>query len=1212
MRVACVLALLLVVSAVTGPASAQTALLRGVPDGAVIQPVLREGVHRARVIDADAAALRSLRPMPPNALASASSSVTLDLFPDVQVSVALEQRHDLPDGAVTFVGAVVGEPGGRAYFAVVDGALAADVILPHARYEVRLRPDGRHQVQAVDGSFVCGVPHQAGAATAPARGSVTESVLEGPPVVVDVLLVYTPRAAAGSGGPAGIRSIIHLAITAMNDALERSLVPHRVRAVHVAPTSYVESGRYGGGTGDLSRVEDPDDGYMDEVPRLRESVQADLVALVAGSASDYSGLANLMLSFDPSVEGPRAYSVSLFTELSDALPHELGHNLGLAHDYWSAEGARPLQFHGHGYQVPGQFRTIMALACRFPLAACPMIPYFSNPSVLFNGIPTGEDGISNEALALTESMPAAASYQGCRVRLVPSDQTYRLPLTGGSVSFDVVPDSECVWLSSPRFLSWIRGDLFQPVRGPGRVTFDVDPNTTNPSLRSQAIVIGGQTVTIEQPGCVNVTSPETMRFTASGGQGAIVIDAPPGCPWSFDPPGPGAVFTPTSALSGSGPGQLTFTLAPRAGLVELPLRGAVTLRSGAFLRVTQLVQDGNGCADAIAVSPVTFIVPGGGGTQTLTIAAPPSCTWSLNESPAYVSAVGPGSGTGSGSVTVSIAANPDGAGRRAPLSILGRTAYFTQAGCAATVSLPADVSAEGGQVDVPVSTPWTCGWTLTVTTTAMRWVQGSSSGTGAMRFMVASNPDETPRQLTFTVNGEPYAMTQRGRSEPVRRYLSEGATGSFFSTRLAILNPGGTTVEGQLRFQRADGSVRTRSLTVPARRRMTITPESVPDLGSADFATVLESSGTLLMDRTMTWDRSGFGSHAETSLPEPSRTWYLAEGSTAGDFSLFYLLQNPNPAATVATITFLLPGGAAPIVRTFPLGPSSRRTIPIDGLGPPLDATDLSAVITAPDPIIVERAMYATRAGQPFAAGHNSAGVTAPSLQWFLAEGATGSFFDLFILIANPNQESAALTAEYLLPGGRVLTKNYVVPGNSRHTIYVDDEQLPAGSGVRPLSDVSVSTTIRSTNGVPVIVERAMWWPGPQMGPDYWTEAHNSPGATVTGTRWALAEGEAGGPNDAETYILIANTSAFAGTVRVQLLLDDGRTTERTLSVPAKSRATVAGSSFTQAASRRFGAIVESLGSTPAQIVVERAMYTNANGVFWAAGTNALATRLAP
>ena len=68
-------------------------------------------------------------------------------------------------------------------------------------------------------------------------------------------------------------------------------------------------------------------------------------------------------------------------------------------------------------------------------------------------------------------------------------------------------------------------------------------------------------------------------------------------------------------------------------------------------------------------------------------------------------------------------------------------------------------------------------------------------------------------------------------------------------------------------------------------------------------------------------------------------------------------------------------------------------------------------------------------------------------------------------------------------------------------------------------------------NGVPIIVERAMWFPGPAVTPTFWTEAHNSPGSTTTGTRWALAEGEAGGRRRADV-VLIANTSSTAGRVR--------------------------------------------------------------------------------
>ena len=49
---------------------------------------------------------------------------------------------------------------------------------------------------------------------------------------------------------------------------------------------------------------------------------------------------------------------------------------------------------------------------------------------------------------------------------------------------------------------------------------------------------------------------------------------------------------------------------------------------------------------------------------------------------------------------------------------------------------------------------------------------------------------------------------------------------------------------------------------------------------------------------------------------------------------------------------------------------------------------------------------------------------------------------------------------------------------------------------------------------------------------------------------------------------------------------------------------------FPETIGKRFGMLVESIGATPAQIVVERAMYSDSGGVNWAAGTNALATKL--
>jgi hypothetical protein len=398
---------------------------------------------------------------------------------------------------------------------------------------------------------------------------------------------------------------------------------------------------------------------------------------------------------------------------------------------------------------------------------------------------------------------------------------------------------------------------------------------------------------------------------------------------------------------------------------------------------------------------------------------------------------------------------------------------------------------------------------------------------------------------------------------------------------------------------------------VAAHTRRTVSSSELAGFTTAPFATVIESDVLIVADRTMSWDASGYGAHAETAIQSPSTTWYLAEGSTSGDFSLFYLLQNPNASAVTATVRYLRPSPLAPIVISYDLPPRSRTTSAVDTAAPELLSTDVSGVITSTAPIIVERSMYLSRTNEPFVAGHESAGVTAASNTWFLAEGATGSFFELFVLIANPNASASTVVVDYLLPTGATLSKTYNVGANSRFTIWVDDQQFPENSGNRALANQSMSMRVRSTNNVPIIVERSMWWPQP-----VWYEAHNSPGTTATGTRWALAGGQIGSYNGStwQTYALIANTSSFAGQARVTIYSETGYTETRTVELPAQSRTNVSFADlFPTSMNTRFGVVVQSVGSpTPPQIVVERSMYANTGGQLWSAGTALVATRLAP
>jgi len=140
---------------------------------------------------------------------------------------------------------------------------------------------------------------------------------------------------------------------------------------------------------------------------------------------------------------------------------------------------------------------------------------------------------------------------------------------------------------------------------------------------------------------------------------------------------------------------------------------------------------------------------------------------------------------------------------------------------------------------------------------------------------------------------------------------------------------------------------------------------------------------------------------------------------------------------------------------------------------------------------------------------------------------------------------------------------------------------------------------------VPIIVERAQYWPDPAPR---WYEAHNSFGVTSTATRWGLAEGRVGLNAAYQTYILLANPNNNLVHVDITFLRENGTTLTKGFDVGASSRFNVAvgGADVPEITNERFSAVVNA--SHP--IAVERAMYSDQAGVTWQAGTNATATRI--
>ncbi len=173
-------------------------------------------------------------------------------------------------------------------------------------------------------------------------------------------------------------------------------------------------------------------------------------------------------------------------------------------------------------------------------------------------------------------------------------------------------------------------------------------------------------------------------------------------------------------------------------------------------------------------------------------------------------------------------------------------------------------------------------------------------------------------------------------------------------------------------------------------------------------------------------------------MGEPAPDWFFAEGSQ-GFFETFVLVINPNASPTDVTFTFFREN-EPPVVKTKTVGAATRLTLHA-GDYPELVTRSFGIAVHATLPIMAERSMYfGTTASRLWSGGTESAGVTGPSTHWFLAEGATGSFFDTFILLSNPQNTPAQVSLQYLLDTGQTVTMPKTIAANARLTTNIETE----------------------------------------------------------------------------------------------------------------------------------------------------------------------------
>lgn len=374
--------------------------------------------------------------------------ITLDLFDGGTHTLELDEPQAHRNKTKVWRGRLRGEKDSDITLALRGTKMVGTILSGQRLYKIEPAEDRRHRLVEIDEDALppdhhplvvpddgtlpdppAPEPQQLDVPAAAATDTVTTAAATTPNAMVDLLVVYTSTARVKQGGRAAMNALIALGVDLANQTYRNSRIAMQLRLVRSAEVAYTESGDI---SIDLSRLRNTTDGFMDQVHRLRNQYKADLVALIVDNGGGYCGIAYVMAN------GPRAsfagYAFSVTDRecvASNTLTHELGHNMGNAHD--RATGGTGVFPYSYGYRDPiGKFRTIMAYPC--PNVSCPRVKYFSNPKISINGRPAGID----HRIDPTNSADNARSMNEVR-NVIAAWRT--APSTPAAASGDLLNDS---------------------------------------------------------------------------------------------------------------------------------------------------------------------------------------------------------------------------------------------------------------------------------------------------------------------------------------------------------------------------------------------------------------------------------------------------------------------------------------------------------------------------------------------------------------------------------------------------------------------------------------------------------------------------------------------------------------------------------------------------------------------------------------------------
>ncbi len=475
-------------------------------------------------------------------------------------------------------------------------------------------------------------------------------------------------------------------------------------------------------------------------------------------------------------------------------------------------------------------------------------------------------------------------------------------------------------------------------------------------------------------------------------------------------------------------------------------------------------------------------------------------------------------------------------------------------------------------------------------------------------------------------------------------YFAEGRVGKGFREYLTVSDPTANACAVNIQYlYTMDGSAtpatKTVSLNIAAASRAT---ESVNnDLGLSDSSSSAASLAAIVTvntaatptctgvvaERPMYFSNfhgisSGTDVLGSTKL---STTYYFADVPTGTSYTSYITILNAQNTTANVTVNYFANGSQVQ-TQTLAVPANSRGTItPSAGM-----PQHVAATVTSDQPVMVERPVYFTGVNGVSGA-YDVVGAPKSASDWLFAEGYTGSGFQEYLTIANPDPANTAAVTVTLKSASGATNATQLTLGPKSQVIW-NVNAANNYSGSTPQVSAEVTSAAGAATGATGLVAlktpTAQTTPttGPTVTPTpspasgivvqreiYFTYKHTLSQTAMGGTdvmgqvgpashsAYSFAEGYTN--TGYNTWLTIQNPTANSETISVILVNGLSQTSTQTLTVGANSRYTVDVTAmvqqvFTAGTSSSANSISMTVQtSNGAAFVAERPMYWNTSGV---------------